>query len=569
MTHPSDSSFAAGQERAARKLAAANWAHAALLPAIAWMAGGPALWVGAAAVALCLMAEGAARVGGPAGRAALALAIMGQACALVAAFTGHPWQIDAHMYFFALLAALSAMADARALLAGAGLAAVHHVVFALAAPQLVFPGSADLASTLARVGVHAAILVIETIVLVLAAIDRKALHESAQRAQAEAAEQARAAQTAHEEARAAEARDAARRAQMLETLEKEFSAAVARGLEGDLGARIKARFDEETLNKLAEGLNQLYAEIDGVFEDIETQAEAMAAGNLNARMERPRRGRFETLRNTLNRTAERQRAMIAEIVQTVAAVRDASQEIEQSATGTARRAEENAASLEEIAAAMEEMAASVASNGARLDEAEGMVRDAASAAETGERRIADAIGAVRRIEDGSARIASIIDVIEAIAFQTNLLALNAAVEAARAGEAGKGFAVVATEVRALARQSSDAARDISALISESSASVADGVRLVGETGDTLKLIAERVRGLASTVSAIAEAGREQTASVAATSASVSRLDQATQADAAEAEKAARAARHVRTEATSLSELVSAFDLGAGGRAAAA
>jgi methyl-accepting chemotaxis protein len=165
------------------------------------------------------------------------------------------------------------------------------------------------------------------------------------------------------------------------------------------------------------------------------------------------------------------------------------------------------------------------------------------------------------LNDSSSKIASIIGVIDGIAFQTNILALNAAVEAARAGEQGRGFAVVATEVRSLAQRSANAAREIKGLIDHSVGKVETGARLVKEAGSTMGEIVTSVQRVADIIVEIRTSSSEQSERIAHINMTVSQLDKMTEQDAALVEQSAASAESLEDQARKLADVVAAFRLG--------
>ncbi len=266
------------------------------------------------------------------------------------------------------------------------------------------------------------------------------------------------------------------------------------------------------------------------------------------------------LANGLRKMIGDLRDVISQVVEGADQFTEGSRVVAESAQSLAQGAQTQSASVEQMSASTEELARSIEAVKDNAGGANQVAKETSELAEEGGSAVQKSVEAMERIKTSSGQIGEIIQVISEIAGQTNLLALNAAIEAARAGEHGLGFAVVADEVRKLAERSSEAAKEISTLIKESTQRVEEGAVLSEQTGQALQKIIQGVDGTATKISEIADATVEQSQSANEVSTAIQQVSQITEQSAAGSEEMASSSEELGAQAASLRDLVSRFKI---------
>ncbi|NYT42676.1 methyl-accepting chemotaxis protein [Sphingomonas sp. R-74633] len=432
-------------------------------------------------------------------RMAVTMTMVAQPAVMLFVFQGQPWQVDLHMLFFAALATTAMLCDWRALVAGAGVVALHHLGLGMLVPDWVFLGGGGIG----RILLHAVILIAETGALVFLA---------------------------------------ARMAGLIDAL--------------NAGARQRAEIEAQTAAERA----RHEAELTATLETVSASLAALAKGDLSTGLAGRLPAAYAALEADFTLAIDSLSKLIGSVGQGAEAIQLASTEIAAASEDLARRTESAAHTLEQTSEAIGLMdrrlkAIALSADGvvARADEAIVTVRESRSVSD-------EVVVAMGRVSDSARGIDDVIEGLDKIAFQTRVLAMNAAVEAGRAGEAGRGFAVVADLVSALAMRAEEEAKRAREQLTVTQGDIHNAVGAVEKVDGALGSISEHVEQVHKLLGAMAEDNQTQADAIGRISAAVSTMEASTTQNAAMVEETSATARKLSDEVESLADSAARFQI---------
>ncbi len=328
---------------------------------------------------------------------------------------------------------------------------------------------------------------------------------------------------------------------------------------GNLHSTIEYHSDDE-IGSLAHSLRKSIRILGTYVDDISRMMKEFSSGNFDVSPESEWKGDFVAIAESIASFEAAMADTVVGIRRVADQVASGAEQVSASSSDLAQGATDQAAITEELTATIANVAESVTQNANHASAVSKEVDELGTEIISSDDMMKDMVISMNDISTASNEINKIIATINDIASQTNLLALNASIEAARAGEAGKGFAVVADQVSLLAAQSSEAAKDSTALIQSSLAAVEKGIRIADETANHLKNVVENSKAITEKVTNIATTLGEQNEVIRQINEGIDHINDVVQTNSATSEECAAASLEMNSQADHLAELMAKFQV---------
>lgn len=292
--------------------------------------------------------------------------------------------------------------------------------------------------------------------------------------------------------------------------------------------------------------------------------------------------------DAINYAIDALRRLVSTINETTVQVSSAAQETQATAMHLAEASDHQAEQITAASAAINEMAISIEHVSNNATESSTVANKSVDIAKKGSKAVQDTIFGmdsireqiqetskrIKRLGESSQLIGDMVELINDIADQTNILALNAAIQAAMAGESGRGFAVVADEVQRLAEKSTDATKQIEALVKtiqsdtneavasmeQSTAGVVTGAQLALRAGESLEEIENVSTHLADLTQSISDSAQQQATAASSISESMNVIQEVTTQTSAGTNETSASIGNLAELSNELRKSVSGFKL---------
>ena len=266
---------------------------------------------------------------------------------------------------------------------------------------------------------------------------------------------------------------------------------------------------------------------------------AQGEGDLTRRLQINGQDEFAALSHAFNLFVEKIHASITQVKQTTVALEQSIDSVLRQTQSALQVNGEQVQRTDSVATAINQLSSSAQEISGNAGHASQLASAASQTSGTSQQALNSNIRAIEALADKmqqaqqtmdsleqyTASIGQVLEVIRGVSEQTNLLALNAAIEAARAGEAGRGFAVVADEVRQLAQRTQQSTQQVQGIISQLQAGAAsavgvmkaslsdsaNSVQLAADAGTQMQAVTTAIDSIDGVNHAVANATREQNA----------------------------------------------------------